>query len=165
MNIPINIMPWACLPASLAMVLDLPFEQVIKELGHSGDERPYADGVTPKGFHMQECIDIALSRGYSVTEIIAYFGSRPSVNSTEQVPTLTLASAVERFNKYVKQCKLGIFSGFARHPDKSISNHACAWDGERIHDPRGLSYAFDEAPLKNFLPQTLWMFSRMESTK
>ena len=60
MKIPTNIMPWACLPASLAMVLAIPFEQVIKEIGHYGDDLPYVDGVTRKGFHIQECIDVAL---------------------------------------------------------------------------------------------------------
>lgn len=163
MNIPTNIMPWACLPASLAMVLDMSFEEVIRELGHSGDEFPYPESkTTRKGFHIQECIDVAMMHGFSVTEILAYFGSRPNPESTEQAPTMPLEEAIKRFHYYIAKCQRGIFSGLVRHPDKSISNHAAAWDGQLIYDPRGLSYEFNDAPRKNFLPQTLWIFTKME---
>jgi hypothetical protein len=163
MNIPQNIMPWACLPASLSMVLNIPFTQAIKELGHSGDALPYADGVTRKGFHIQECIDIALLHGFSVVEILAYFGSRPNASSVEQVPTLSLDAAIRRFKYYLSKCKLGILGGMVQLPDRSIINHAAAWDGEKIYDPRGISYTYEDAPRKNFLPQTLWMFLRLET--
>lgn len=155
-------LPWACMAASFSMALGMEIAVFYTEIGHVGDELPYADGRTRRGFHIQECIDVALKRGYAVTEIQAYYGSRPSPTSNEQIPTKPLNECIDRFEAYAATCKRGVITG-ELHKDNGVRvGHAVAWDGEKIYDPRGKVYTLHNAAKNDFMVASLWMLTRME---
>jgi hypothetical protein len=148
--------------ASFQMVLGMTFADIVLELGHAGDDFPYADGTTRRGFHVQECIDLAFKRGYAVTEIQAYYGFRPSPTSNEQIPAQELSKCVERFVGYAKDCPLGVITGELKRHDGSRIGHAVAWDGNKIYDPRGKVYTLHKAEENDFFVCSLWMVRKME---
>ena len=63
---------WMCLPASFAMVLDLPLAAIFEEIGHDGSQIMRPDLPEPtcrRGFHPQELIHVCLSHGHAATRV------------------------------------------------------------------------------------------------
>ena len=61
---------WMCLPASFAMALDVPLEDIFKEIGHDGSNVAWPhlpEPVCRRGFHPQELVHVCLNRGYAAT--------------------------------------------------------------------------------------------------
>lgn len=123
-----------CLVYSLAMLLDEEVDVLIQELGHNGMQRVFP-GEPPhcyNGHHMQEIIDVAISRGYSLTLIEFFPRYASSLDPTDWKALYDDKQAEERFRQRItgRRCLL-------------LSNsHACAWDGDIVWDPNGRKYFF-----------------------
>ena len=78
---------WMCLPASFAMVLDLPLADIFDEIGHDGSQIVWPDLPEPmcrRGFHPQELIHLCLNHGYAATRVELY--SRPVLIGRQRRP-------------------------------------------------------------------------------
>lgn len=53
----------------------------------------------------------------------------------------------------------GLLEGVVEHD----RGHMCAWDGEKVHDPRGYIYSFENADGFNFTATRFWL--KVESKK
>lgn len=63
--------PWACLPATLAMVTDLTIADILSVIGHDGSETVDAEQPEPycrRGFEWQEIVKAALHLGIALVE-------------------------------------------------------------------------------------------------
>jgi hypothetical protein len=124
---------WSCLATAFAMVLDISYEELIKQVGHDGSEVWFPRMGEPsrrRSFHIQELVDAAWKRGFAVTEIEV----SPIVGRAydSQIRPLDLGSRA-RIERYMQGTRgvLGVVSGMGRR-------HALAWDGKEIFDPTGI---------------------------
>lgn len=63
---------WTCLPASLAMLMDVELDDIIRFLGHNGSERIWKHLAPPRcyrAFHIQEMVAYALYHKRTLTPI------------------------------------------------------------------------------------------------
>jgi len=115
-----------CLIHSVAMCIDVPAEDLIRELGH--------DGI-PEGLHIQEIMDVLASRGYGLVP----FESDPVLGSYHDAllekHVIPAADRSIRMRSHMRG-RAGII--ITRN---TRTGHACAWDGVRVYDPRGRVYA------------------------
>lgn len=130
---------WSCSIASLAMLLDLSFDQVIQEIGHDGSELWWSDDPRPqRAFSIQELIDVALRHGIALIQID---GCPATSDSKGDRPRPIFPDSFEtRLMSHMEGNK-GLVTGYYA-PDKF---HMVAWDGSKVHDPMdGRVYSFDE---------------------
>lgn len=147
---------WSCLPSSFAMALGISFEEMISRLAHDGDSRPYEDKTKRRGWHLQECIDVAWSLNYCCTPIQRYPALTYSSGECDFTPIyfgVTDEDNAKRFQKYLGKADRGVLEGI-RDANKG---HACAWNGSLVFDPSGRIYTFEESLQNNFRPHTLWI--------
>jgi hypothetical protein len=132
---------WSCLPTAFAMALDVPVEEFLRRIGHDGSDIAFPAEPEPmcrRGFHIQECIEVALKLGYSVTPIELFPRHAPSLS----IPPLTIFFGdertvnVERFAHFIDS-GLGVITGYGRN-----CCHAVAYDHGSIYDPNGSEYRF-----------------------
>jgi hypothetical protein len=133
---------WSCLPKAFALALAVPFEQVIKQVGHDGSEliwKELSGNKQRRSFHLQEMIDVGLYYGYAVIVIERQPCSLPYDH--DGMPFL-LPKGKDRFMSYLRNHS-GVLIG------KTITGnpHAVMWDGKQIVDPNGFIY-----PLGQFNP-------------
>lgn len=141
MKLQLNPNAWSCLPVSFAMVLDVSVEEIIKQIGHDGSEKPYPNSEWRAGFHIQECIDVVFSMGYSVTMIEANPQLIPSLtwSGTPRVVQMPgWKSNEERLQDYLHYFD-GVRCGYLK---STKVGHAVAWESlnKRVYDPRGKIY-------------------------
>lgn len=133
---------WSCLPAALAMVLDVPVKDVIQGLGHDGSEIIWPELPEPlkrRGFHYQELAAYCIkNRRY-----LLYFDLAPTQAPNERVTPYVVHGMNETIGQLMARYS-GILIGRA--------NHAVAWDGYGILDPVGKSYGLEEFEPVAFLP-------------
>jgi hypothetical protein len=139
---------WSCLLYSYAMVLDVEPETLIDMIGHDGSEIIFPKKLEPtnrRGFHYQELFDCAFNLGYSVMEIQVLPTSITTLD-TELFEIDFRITNEQRFLEYIKD-RVGVFNGMALQ-----HNHAVAWDGSTIYDPRGRIATYSNAGLaiRNF---------------
>ncbi len=142
---------WSCLPTAFAIVLGEPVDNIIKQIGHDGSEiiRPeLGEPQCRKGFHIQECIKVALKYGIGVIHIDRYPSTivNDTIVDAEYCYGNDLDLIIELMEKYD-----GVLLG------KSFNKpHAVAWsyDKKLIIDPKtGESYEY-----KHFYIETFLMF-------
>ena len=107
-----------CLPYSFAMVLGIEPKELLEEV-----DRPM--------FHIQDMIDCCLRRGYAVTEIQA----------VPQMCGKIIETHLEHWDRIwhiIHERKCVLYNG----------THAVAWDGYRIHDPKGKIYEIKDFEVK-----------------
>lgn len=132
---------WSCAAASLAMVLGIDFNDVIKSVGHDGSEIINPDLRKPgcyKGFHMQELIEIALAHHYAVTPIELQPVQTATGNDEYDVKIEMYKSPDRRLLHHMNR-NTGILMG-----KLNTYWHAVAWDGAMVYDPRGLIYPYGD---------------------
>lgn len=159
---------WSCLPASFSMACGVPFSAFITMIGHDGDARPYNDKSIRKGFHFQECIEVAWMMGYSCTPIERYPALTHSYGASEVCPIHfngSDAGNLARFMHYLKDTSRGVLEGIRIRPNGQKVGHATAWDGTQIYDPSGKIYSFEESDKHNFKAHTLWMLTEISHGK
>lgn len=136
---------WTCIATAFAMCLDMEVRDIFDILGHDGGEILFEHLPEPRcrrGHHVQELIDIAISRGFAVTEIEALPASR--YGPGDEHCYLSSAQAEARIQRYLDGHS-GVLTGQA--PNNTY--HAVAWDHDSkiILDPVGLRYRLDQSAM------------------
>lgn len=136
---------WSCLPTALAMVLDEPVEELIKEIGHNGSEDIEFSlrAKTKKGFHIQELTKICYRRRKALIQFDRYV----NIHHNEGV-TISFSDDIEYIYVLMQDSK-GIILG----QTKNSKDHAVAWDNitQAIYDPNGTKYAKGFFAIETFL--------------
>ena len=69
---------WSCLPTAFAVCCDVEVAEFIEEIGHDGSDVIF-DGVPDpycrRSFHVEECLRVALDRGWAGVEFSPYLAS------------------------------------------------------------------------------------------
>lgn len=129
---------WSCFPTALAICINKPISEVIKEIGHDGSEQWWPELPEPycrRSFHSQEIIDVAEVFGYDIVQYESQPLSYPGYNATLLSP---YKDPENRFLEIIIQNN-GILVG---HPlVGSSKDHAVAWNGSMCYDPNGHRYA------------------------
>lgn len=116
------------------MALSIPLKEMIRRIGHDGSEVLWPELKRPwRSFHIQECIQVAYTLGYSVTHFEKEFYSTPN--------------GVLHYAQHGEfEIKQGVLLG--------ISNgvhHAVGVDGRMIYDPnRDVRYPLDSFQWTDF---------------
>ena len=136
------------------MALGVPFPEFIQMIGHDGSDKPYRDKTWRRGFHAQECIDIASRLGVSCTPIELHFASTP--DGGEIFPVISTVEARKaRFMQYLEDTSKGVIEGLSLKNTKPVG-HAVAWLSQQVYDPRGKIYLFKDRLEHNFTAVKLW---------
>lgn len=144
---------WSCAAASLAMVLDIDFDEVIEMIGHDGSEKINPQLRSPgcyKGFHMQELIEVALGYNYAVTPIEAMPVQTALGDDEYDVEIKRYESSEDRLQYHLIRSK-GILIG-----KLNKYWHAVAWNSSKIYDPRGQTYPYSDCKIN---VATFWSFN------
>lgn len=120
---------WSCYPTALAMCLDKPVAEVIKELGHDGGEILFPWEPAPfcfRGFADREIIDYAWANGYYMCLIPGHNFAvcRGELYKLPTVGNPTRISVTLRLHKCIINSDMP-------------KAHALACDTNQIFDPRG----------------------------
>jgi len=144
--------PWNCVIAAAAMAMDCTIEELEKLIGHDGGEivRDSPSPANRRGFHIQEIIDVAWQKGFSVTPIEA----KP-IGTIGDGKFSPIKMNEMRFQEYLDD-NIGILTGQARR-----FGHAVAWDGKMVYDPRGHIISFDDC---NVAISHFWIFDGIRIT-
>ncbi len=145
---------WSCLPEAVATALDIPFENLIKSIGHDGSEFVYKDKSFRRGFHIQECIDVATSMGVAFVPIECHFALTP--NGLETYVVGSKGGQSKRFQEYLYITKRGFFEGMSLDKNHHTIGHAAAWVNGEVVDPRGPVYSYEDRIKHNFTISKFW---------
>ena len=124
---------WSCLPTAFAIALGVSVREVIERIGHDGSEVAFPGLPEPerrRGFHIQECIDVAIALGVSVTPIEAFPRHSPTVGMDPIVIRFPEGNEA-RFRRTIETTR-GVLTGRGLR-----SRHAVAYDHRLIIDPNG----------------------------
>lgn len=151
---------WSCVVTAFAMAIDISVADFIGEIGHDGSTVvvPYAGDPTGRqGFHIQECITVALAHGFSVTPIELFPASQFVGDHIKPItfPPLTCGfdGNWERFTSHIYS-SLGVLTGVGRS-----MFHAVGFDRGEIHDPddgSSFNYSRQACESRGFYSQRLW---------
>lgn len=158
---------YSCGLVSMAMLLDETPEALALELGHNGGEMFWPNEKEPecfRGFSNQEFIDLCFDRNLALIEIIA----EPAIfNHRGQPKKIWEAEKIEqRISNYMAG-NAGMIIGVL----ESGARHAVAWDGQRVFDPIGFIYRFENSTpdyqdtAKEFYPIVLAEFLMLKEIK
>lgn len=140
------------------MALGVSPEWLYHQCGHEGTQRE--NGFKPVGFHLQEMIEYTLRTGRSVTPIEFFPSSLVPTNSGDydrgMIHEINFKEGnVSRVLRYMKD-GFGVLLGKSKRFD-----HAVAWNGYRIFDPKGKCYLLSEAESHNFQPHTFLLILKI----
>ena len=156
---------WSCIPTSFAMALDIPVDEFIQAIGHDGSEiigPALAAPAGRRGFHEQECLTVAVTRGFACTPI--EFTPASQFLDGQKRPIEFPAGAAtfdgnrDRFSRHVNTSR-GVVTGMSRR-----TRHAVAFDHGLICDPdTGAMYCFgfEDCESRGFYASTLWRVDRI----
>ncbi len=133
--------PWSCLPIAVATALDIPFADLIKQIGHDGSELVYNDKTMQRSFHVQECIDVATNMGVACVPIECHYALTP--NGLERYIIGTEEEQLKRFQSYLDKTERGFFEGMSMGKGP-IKGHAVAWVNNRIVDSKGRTFKYKD---------------------
>ena len=150
---------WMCLPASFAMVLDLPLSAIFDEIGHDGSQiiKPnLPEPICRRGFHPQELIHLCLTHGYAATRVELYPVLCLSPGSGDYVVAYPDDNWT-RFTRVIQQSR-GVIEGVGRR-----CGHAVAYEHGCIFDPDGHEYDYsrEACQQRGFITQHLWRIDRI----
>jgi hypothetical protein len=147
--------PWACITSAFAMACGIPWKDFLQYVGHDGSRFPYKDPSIRAGFHIQECIEVAQQWGWTCTPIELFPISTPGNGEEIEILFGDETGNWARFLQHLTTCQTGVIEGVVSKQEGSVG-HAVAWDGTKIHDPKGKVYSFAEHSQHNFFPRVLW---------
>ena len=128
-----------CLPTAFAMALDMPVADLLAAIGHDGSEIVFPSLPEPlcrRCFHIQEPIQVALSRGMAVTPVQLFPVLQPTEVGPLRKTVLYPDNNWRRFEETIRASR-GVIDGTgARY------GHVVAYDHGRIYDPRGPDYDY-----------------------
>ncbi len=145
---------WSCLPQSVATAMEIPFKTLIEKIGHDGSEFVYNDKTFRRGFHIQECIDVATELGISFVPIELHYALTP--NGLETYVIGSKEAQGRRFKQYLDTTSNGFFEGMSLDTRCHPIGHAAAWVHGRVVDPRGVNYNFEDRAANNFSINRFW---------
>lgn len=155
---------WSCEITALAITLNTPVLELIRELGHDGGEVIFPLLPEPqcrRGFHSQEIIMLAWRRGFAMTPIELYPTLLANDHSlTHQVWEKTEEEHQERFTGIVWE-SFGILEGRGITCQHAVHNqYGTLYDP----DPSGTVYpfSFQDCEAQGFYPSRLWVFTRWQ---
>ena len=131
-----------CLLYAAAMVLDAKPSDICAAVGHNGNDIWWPDEVGAKrlrSHHPQEIIDYAALLGFTFVKIVAI----PRIGWTEETCKPIFVDPMIRLERWLRGrvAILLVASGNL--------NHAVAWDGETIYDPRGYTKSIDDYEIES----------------
>ncbi len=127
------------MPLAFAMALDTPVADLLAAIGHDGSEVVFPTLPEPscrRCFHIQELIQVALSRGFAVTPVELF----PVLQPTEVGPfhkTVFYADNNWRRFEATIQNSRGVIDGTGAR-----LGHVVAYDHGHIYDPRSPVYEY-----------------------
>jgi hypothetical protein len=144
------------------MVLDVPVENFLRRIGHDGSGIAFPTEPEPacrRGFHVQECIDVALRLGYAITPIELFPRHAPSFS----VPPVRVLFGneqgnLDRFARLIDSGR-GVIAGHGRH-----WCHAVAYEHGAIYDPNGCVHPFSACEAHGFISLCAWNVSPIQAT-
>jgi len=131
--------PWMCMPLAFAMALDMPVADLLAAIGHDGSEIVFpslAEPLCRRGFHIQELIHPALSRGFALTPVELFPVLQPTEAGPFHKTVLYPDSNWRRFEKTIRASR-GVIDGAGAR-----CGHMVAYDHGRIFDPKGPVYDY-----------------------
>lgn len=167
--------PWSCSVTAFAMAIDIPVQQLVKDIGHDGSEKIFTHLPEPmcrRGFHSQELIQAAWDYGFACTPLELYpmlrcekfFGPGPKREPNEkggfplEHSVLFGSSITHNESRFVSAIDLsrGVMEG-----QGCRCQHAVAYHFGQIWDPDGGQYEFsrDACEKRNFYGNRLWIFT------
>jgi hypothetical protein len=149
---------WMCLPASFAIVLDLPLSDIFREIGHDGSQIMWPDLLEPtcrRAFHPQELIHVCLSHGHAATRIELFPVLCPTPNGGKHIIDYPDDNWV-RFTRVIDLSR-GVIEGVGQR-----CGHAVAYEYGHIFDPDGHEYDYsrEACEQRGFYTQHLWRIDR-----
>ena len=129
--------PWMCMPLSFAMALDMPVADILAAIGHDGSAIVFPTLPEPqcrRCFHVQELIQVALSRGFAVTPVELFPVLQPTEVGPFHKTVLYRDNNWQRFEATIRASR-GVMDGTGAR-----FGHVVAYDQGRIYDPRGSVY-------------------------
>jgi hypothetical protein len=139
---------YGCVYATLAMLLDKEPKQIEKEFNPNGMK--FFNSVWPKlpiVPSKPEIVDWLWHQGYAVVDFVRDPKMKPHV----EAPAVSVHENSEEVFKQQLSYGVGFLEGFTK------LGHMCAWDGERIYDPRGYVYSYENAYKYCFEPESFSM--------
>lgn len=139
-----------CLVASLAMVWDKSYDEVVSLVGHDGTKIQYLGAKYPlRGIHTQEIVDVAWHLGMAMI-VIEQFPQLGAIVDGD-VETQLIADVdvlTTRMLSYLHNRRAVLLG-----PNATGGPHAVAYDGEIVYDPSGTKY-----PVLDFGIREAWLF-------
>jgi len=127
------------MPLAFAMALDMPVADLLAAVGHDGSEIVFPSLPEPlcrRCFHIQELIQVALSRGLAVTPVELFPVLQPTEVGPFHKTVLYTDNNWRRFETAI-QTSRGVIDGTG-----SRLGHMVAYNHGRIFDPRGPVYDY-----------------------
>lgn len=138
--------PWSCTGAAFAMCFDISWDRMVRMVGHDGSEPNFYGDEDSRGFALQEMVLVGLQLGYAVINIELHPRITNKVGGVEKFITLQGLDDIKRMKSLM-----------ANRGVLGYGNHAVAWDGEKVYDPRG----YITADFK--IPQIFFLISKLEN--
>ena len=127
------------MPLAFAMALDMPVADLLAAVGHDGSEIVFPSLPEPlcrRCFHIQELIQVALSRRLAVTPVELFPVLQPTEVGPFHKTVLYTDNNWRRFEATI-QISRGVIDGTGAR-----LGHMVAYDHGRIFDPRGPVYDY-----------------------
>jgi hypothetical protein len=166
-----------CLLTSFAMVLDVPAEILLEQIGDQWKTLAFPDLPVPscwRGIHIQELILIALRLGYAVTPVELMPQTTPpqAINPKTRVAYQNIvvfhgadeSTNWDIFRNVVMTCR-GVLVGIkTRPPTRFQCGHAVAFEKGVIFDPSSevYMYSVQQCEARRFYANYAWRFDRIE---
>jgi len=164
-----------CLPTSFAMVFDVATRELLSAL----DDNNYNQVVFPglpepfcwRGFHVQQFVRYAVSRGFAVTPIEvapAVAPPPPYQRQYQRVPIYQSTEAATRSWSLFKetiQTSRGVLTGYLSKDGGSPAGHAVAYEQGIVFDPRGRSFPYspEECEANDLYANAAWRVDKTET--
>lgn len=112
-----------CLIKAFSIVLEIPYDKLIEEIGHDGSEIIWPDLNPPqcfRGFHIQEIICVGYKYGYAIVGFDKQPSSIPMEGATPYLlPQIEIQEIMEQSN--------GVLTGLWKSRNL---RHAIAWNNK-----------------------------------
>lgn len=151
---------WSCSITALAMALETPVADIIKEAMHDGGEIIFPHLNEPmcrKGFHSQELVRIAWLHGFAMTPLEMVPMTRATTGThSHPVWDLPEGKLFKRFKNVILNT-WGIVEGLSNR-----CGHTMHYDNGTLYDPDGYTYKYSrkECESRGFYVNRLWVFTR-----
>ncbi len=164
MNHQVKPNAWSCAITALAMTLDIPVEDVVKEAGHNGGKIVFPrldEPMCRQGFHSQELVRIAWRHGYSMTPLELF----PQTLSSDGTHSHLVWSEDNSLVRARFEAGVHLYPGILEGQGYQC-HHAVYNSYGQIYDPDpGMpvyEFSFENCEKRQFYVQRFWIFQQHE---